>query len=60
MTVPIDGDGSFDGTKAKLANGEDAMKIKFGTKVHLLTQWMKVSTAKCQQFAQWSNKDDSS
>jgi hypothetical protein len=59
MTVPIDGDGSFDGTKAKLPNGKDAMKIEFGTKVHLLPQWTKVSTTKCQQFAQWYNGDDS-
>jgi hypothetical protein len=59
MTIPIDGDGLFDGTKAKLTNGKDAMNIKFGTKVHLLTQWTKVSTAKCQQFAQWYNGDNS-
>jgi hypothetical protein len=52
MTIPIDDDGLFDGTKAKLPNGKDAMKIKFGMKVHLLTQWTKVSTAKCQRFAQ--------
>jgi hypothetical protein len=59
MTVPFDGDGLFNGTKAKLANGNIAMKIEFGTKVHLLTQWTKVSTAKCQQFAQWYNWDNS-
>jgi hypothetical protein len=48
MTVPIDDNGLFNGTKAKLANGKDVMKIEFGTKVHLLTQWTKVSTSKCQ------------
>jgi hypothetical protein len=59
MTVPINGNGSFGGTKAKLTNGKDAMKIEFGTKVPLLTQWTKVPTSKCQQFAQWFNGDNS-
>jgi hypothetical protein len=59
VTIPIDGDGLFNGTKAKLANGKDTMKIEFGTKVHLLTQWTKVSITKCQQFVQWYNGDDS-
>jgi hypothetical protein len=59
MTVPISGDGVFDGTTAKLANGKDAMKINFSDKHHLLTQWTKVPNAKCQQFAQWYNGDDS-
>ncbi len=52
ITVPISGDGAFDGTTAKLANGKDVMKINFGDKHHLLMQWTKVPTAKCQQFAQ--------
>jgi hypothetical protein len=60
MTIPNDSNGgSFKGTKAKLTNGKGVMKIKFGTKIHLLMQWMKVSTAKWQQFAQWYNGDDS-
>jgi hypothetical protein len=59
ITLPTNGDGLFDGAKAKLANGEVAMKIEFGTKVHLLTQWTKVSTSECQQFVQWFNGDDS-
>jgi hypothetical protein len=59
MTVPISGDGAFGGTTAKLANGKEVMKINFGDKHHLLTQWTKVHTAKCKQFAQWYNGDDS-
>ncbi len=59
MTVPISGNGAFDGTMAKLTNGEDTMKINFDDKHHLLTQWTKVPTAKCQQFVQWYNRDDS-
>ena len=58
MHIPIAGDGLFDGTKDKLANGEEMMKIVVTEKVNLLTQWTKVSTAKCQQFAQWYNGDD--
>ena len=53
MSVPIAGDDSFDGTKDKLANGEETMKVEFTEKVNLLTHWTKVTTAKCQQFAQW-------
>ena len=52
MSVPIAGDDSFDGTKDKLANGEETMKVEFTEKVNLLTHWTKVTTAKCQQFAQ--------
>jgi len=58
MSVPIVGDGSFNGTKDKLANGEETMKVEFTEKVNLLTHWTKVPTAKCQQFAQWYNGDD--
>ena len=57
MHVPIAGDGSFDGTKDKLANGEET-KVTITEKVNLLTQWTKVPTTKCQQFAQWYNGDD--
>jgi hypothetical protein len=59
MHVPIAGDGSFDGNKDKLANGKETMKIEVTKKVNLLTQWTKVPTAKCQQFAQWYNGGDS-
>ena len=58
MSVPIVGDGSFAGTKDKLANSEETMKVEFTEKVNLLTHWTKVPTAKCQQFAQWYNGDD--
>ena len=37
MYVPIAGNGSFDGTKDKLANGEETMKIEVTEKVNLLT-----------------------
>ena len=57
LHVPITGDGSFDSTKDKLANGEETMKVTITEKVNLLTQWTKVSTTKCQQFAQWYNGD---
>jgi hypothetical protein len=57
MALPVEGDGLFDQNKAKLADWEETMKVKFTTKVHLLTQWKKVSTAKCQQFAQWFNRN---
>ena len=59
MSVPIAGDDSFDGTKDKLANGEETMKVEFTEKVNLLSHWTKVPTAKCQQFAQWYNGDNS-
>jgi hypothetical protein len=35
------------------------MKVAFGTRTHLLTQWTKVTTTKCQQFAQWYNGNNS-
>jgi len=35
------------------------MKVKFTEKINLLTHWTKVPTAKCQQFVQWYNRDDS-
>ena len=50
MSIPVTGDGSFNGNK--LANGEETMKVEFTEKVNLLTHWTKVTTAKCQQFAQ--------
>ena len=59
MHVPIVDDGSFDGTKDKLANGKETMKLKVTEKNNLLMQWTRVSMAKCQQFAQWYNKGDS-
>jgi hypothetical protein len=43
----------------KSANGKETMKVMITKKVNLLTQWTKVSTAKCQQFAQWYNGTDS-
>ena len=58
LSVPIEGDGSFNQDKDKLANGEETMKVSITTKVNLLTQWTKVSTARCQQFAQWYNGAD--
>ena len=53
LSVPVEGDGSFNQDKDRLANGEEAMKVSITKKVNLLTQWTKVSTARCQQFAQW-------
>jgi hypothetical protein len=58
MSVPTTGDGSFDGNKDKLTNGKETMKITITERVNLLTQWTKVPTAKCQQFAQWYNSAD--
>ena len=55
MSVPIVGDGSFDGSKDKLANGEETMKVAIIDRVNLLTHWTKVPTVKCQQLAQWYN-----
>ena len=59
MSVPIAGDGLFDGTKDKLANGEETTKMAITDRVNLLTHWTKVPTVKCQQFAQWYNGADS-
>ncbi len=59
MHVPIVGNGSFDDTKDKLANSEEAMKLEVTEKVNLLSQWTRVPTAKCQQFTQWYNGGDS-
>ena len=59
MYVPIAGDGVFNGTKDKLANGEETMKVTITDRVNLLTHWTKVPTVKCQQFAQWYNGADS-
>jgi X-X-X-Leu-X-X-Gly heptad repeat protein len=52
MSVPIDGTGTYNDKSNKLANGNKAMKVAFGTCAHLVTQWNKFTTAKCQQFAQ--------
>ena len=59
MHLSIAGDGLFDGTKDKLANGKETMKIEVTEKVNLLTQWTKVPTPKCQQFTQWYNGGNS-
>jgi hypothetical protein len=58
MSVPTKGDGSFDQHKDRLANSDETMKVMIIRRVNLLTQWTKVSTAKCQQFAQWYNGAD--
>ncbi len=55
MSVPTKGDGPFDQNKDRLANGDNTMKVTITRRVNLLMQWTKVSTAKCQQFAQWYN-----
>jgi hypothetical protein len=55
MSAPTKGDGSFDQNKDRLANGDKTMKVTITRRVNLLTQWTKVSTAKCQQFVQWYN-----
>ena len=59
MSVLTVGDGLFDGTKDKLANDKKTMEVTITKRVNLLTQWTKVPTAKCQQFAQWYNSTDS-
>jgi hypothetical protein len=59
MSVPIDGDGTFDKNVSKLASGEEVMKVNFRTCIDLLTKWTQVSTDACQRFAQWYNGDDS-
>ncbi len=58
MSVPINGTSAYDDKSDKLANSDEAMKVAFGTRAHLLTQWTKVTTVKCQQFAQWFNSND--
>jgi hypothetical protein len=58
MSVPINGTGAYNNKSDKLANGDEAMKVAFGTRAHLLMQWTEVTTAKCQQFAQWFNGND--
>ena len=55
MSVPIDGNGTFDKNISNLASGEDVMKVNVGTHVNLLTKWTQVSTDACQRFAQWYN-----
>ena len=59
MSVLTVGDGLFDGTKDKLANDKKTMEVTITKRVNLLTQWTKVPTAKCQQFAQWYNSTNS-
>ncbi len=55
MSVPLEGDGTYDDTVNTLANGDVTMKVNLRNHVNLLTQWTKVSTKCCQQFAQWFN-----
>ncbi len=55
MSVPLEGDGSYDNTANTLANGNITMKVNLKNRVNLLTQWTKVSTKCCQHFAQWFN-----
>jgi hypothetical protein len=45
MSIPIDGTSAYDNRSNKLTNGEEAMKVAFGTRAHLLTQWTKVTIA---------------
>jgi hypothetical protein len=55
MSVPLEGDGTYNNTANTLANGDVTMKVNLRNCVNLLTQWTKVSTKRCQQFAQWFN-----
>ncbi len=52
MSVPLDGDGTYNNTSNQLGNGDVAMKVDLKNRVNYLTQWTKVTTAKFQQFAQ--------
>ena len=58
ISIPLDGDISFDKNSTTLGNGEEPMKVNLKNRVNLLLQWMKVSTLRCQQFAQWYNGAD--
>ncbi len=59
MLVPLNGNGTYNATSNQLGNGEVAMKVNLQNCINLLTQWTKVPTKKCQQFAQWFNGTDS-
>ncbi len=52
MSVPLEGDGSYNNTANTLANDNVTMKANLKNHINLLTQWTKVSTKRCQQFAQ--------
>ena len=58
ISIPLGGDGSFDETTTTHSNGAVAMKVDLRDRVDLLLQWTKVSTLRCQQFAQWFNGAD--
>ncbi len=59
MSVPLAGNSTYDNTSNQLGNGDVTMKVYLKNCVNLLTQWTNVTTAKCQQFAQWYNDADS-
>jgi hypothetical protein len=58
ISIPLGGDGSFNDTTTAHSNGAVAMKVDLWDRVNLLLQWTKVSTLRCQQFAQWFNGAD--
>jgi hypothetical protein len=55
MSVPLEGDGSYNDAANTLTNGNITMKVNLKNCVNLLMQWTKVSTKHCQQFVQWFN-----
>ncbi len=59
MYVPLNGDSTYNDTSNQLRNGDIAMKVDLKNCINLLTQWTNVTTAKCQQFAQWYNSANS-
>jgi hypothetical protein len=59
MSVPLDGNGTYNNTSNQLGNGDVAMKVDLKNCINLLMQWTKVTTAKCQQSAQWYNSANS-
>jgi hypothetical protein len=59
MSVPLNGNSTYDNISNQLGNGDVAMKVDLKNHVNLLTQWTKVTTTKCQQFAQGYNNANS-
>jgi hypothetical protein len=55
LLMLLHGNGTYDGMSNTLANG---MKVDLRNCINLFTQWSKVSTACCKQFAQWCNGKD--
>ncbi len=58
MLVPLDSNDTYGRLSNTLAIDDVMMKVNLRNHINLLTQWTKVSTARCQQFAQWYSGND--